>query len=66
MKLFCSIDYVIEPISGWMDRASATEAVNSGLIPGRVKPQTINIGIYSFFARSSALKGKVWSFHRVW
>ena len=31
-----------------MDRASATEAVDSGSIPGRVKPKTIKIRIHSF------------------
>ena len=31
-----------------MDRASAIEAVDSGSIPGRVKPKTIKIGIYGF------------------
>ena len=38
----------IKPISGRVDRASATEAVNSGSIPGRVKPKTIKIDIHSF------------------
>ena len=37
-----------EPISGRVDRASATEAVDTGSIPSRVKPKTIKIGIYSF------------------
>ena len=37
-----------QPISGRVDRASATEAVDSGSIPGRVKPKTIKIGIHSF------------------
>ena len=36
------------PIRGRVDRASATEAVDSGSIPGRVKPKTIKIGIHSF------------------
>ena len=36
------------PISGRVDRAYATEAVDSGSIPGRVKPKTIKIGIHSF------------------
>ena len=36
------------PISGRVDRASATEAGDSGSIPGRVKPKTIKIGIHSF------------------
>ena len=38
----------LQPISGRVDRASATEAVDSGSIPGRVKPKTIKIGIHSF------------------
>ena len=38
----------IKPISGRVDKASATEAVDTGSIPGRVKPKTIKIGIYSF------------------
>ena len=54
------------PISGRVDRASATEAVDSGLIPGRVKPKTIKIGIHSFPAWRSAIKETVWSLHRVW
>ena len=36
-----------QPISGQVDRASATEAVNLGSIPGQVKPKT-KIGIHSF------------------
>ena len=36
------------PISGRVDRASATGTVDSGSIPGRVKPKTIKIGIHSF------------------
>ena len=36
------------PISGRVDRALATKAVDSGLIPGRVKPKTLEIGIHSF------------------
>ena len=39
---------VFRPISGRVDRASATEAVDLGSIPGRVKPKTIKIGIHSF------------------
>ena len=31
-----------------MNRASATEVVDTGSIPGRVKPKTIKIGIHSF------------------
>ena len=37
-------------ISGREDRASATDAVDLGSIPGRVKPKTIKIGIHSFTA----------------
>ena len=40
----------IKLISGRVDRASATEAVDTGSIPGRVKPKTIKIGIHSFRA----------------
>ena len=36
---------------------SAAETVNSGSIPGRVKPKTIKIDIHSFLARRSAIKG---------
>ena len=49
-----------------MDRASATEAVDSGSIPGRVKPNSIKIGIRSFPAGRSALKGTVRSLSRGW
>ena len=55
-----------KPISGRVDRASATEAVDSGSIPGRVIPKTIKIGIHSFPAWRSAIKGTVWSLRRVW
>ena len=34
-------------ISGRMDRMSATETVDHRSIPGRIKPKTIEIGIYS-------------------
>ena len=37
-----------EPVGGRVDRASATDTVDSGSIPGRVKPKTIKIGIHSF------------------
>ena len=56
----------LDPINGRVDRASATEAVDSGSIPGRVKPKTIKIGIHSFSAWRSAIKGTVWSLRRVW
>ena len=55
-----------KPISGRVDRASATETVDLGSIPGRVKPKTIKIVIHSFPAWCSAIKGTVWSLHRVW
>ena len=45
---------------------SSTETVNSDSIPDRVKPKTIEIGIHSFFAYRWAMKGTVWSLHRVW
>ena len=37
-----------QTIRGRVDRASATEAVDSGSIPGQVKPKTRKIGIHSF------------------
>ena len=38
-----------KPISGRVDRASATKAVvDSGSISGRAKPKTIKIGIHRF------------------
>ena len=40
--------------------------VGSGLVPGRDKPKTIKIGIYTFCAWRSALKRTAWSFHHVW
>ena len=35
-------------ISDRMDRAAASETVDSGSIPSRVKPKTINTGMHSF------------------
>ena len=63
-KVFCIKDYVLEPISIWVDRASVTGTVYLGSIPDRVKPKTVKIGTHSFFAWLSVLKGAVWSFHR--
>ena len=40
----------IEAISGRVDRVSATDTVDSGSIPGRVKPKTIKISNHSFRA----------------
>ena len=54
------------PISGRVDRVSATEAVDSSLIPTWVKPKTIKIGIHSFPAWCSAIKGTVWSLYHMW
>ena len=54
------------PISGRIDRASATETGNSGTITGRVKTKTIKIGIHSFPAWRSAINGTAWCLHRVW
>ena len=34
------------PISGPVDRAPAAEMVDSGSIPGRIKPKTTKIGIH--------------------
>ena len=49
----------LKPISNRVDRASATEVVDWGSIPGRVEPKTIKIGIHSFPALRSANKGAV-------
>ena len=43
-------------MGGGVDRASATETVNTVSIPGRVQPKTIKVGIHSFLAWRSALK----------
>ena len=56
---------VLEPISGRMDKAPATETIYAGSIPVRVKPKTRKIGIHSFPAWRSANKRTVWSLHRV-
>ena len=53
-------------VSDRMDRASAAETVNSGLIPGQVKPKTIKNDSYSFPAWRSVIKWTVWSLHSVW
>ena len=39
---------VHQNLSGRVDRASATETIDSGSITGRVKPKTIKTGIHSF------------------
>ena len=38
------------PTYGRVDRASVTEMVDPGSIPGRVKPKIIRIDIYRFHA----------------
>ena len=52
---------ISKPIRGWVDKASATETVDLGLIPRRIKPLTGKIGIHSFPAWRSATKGTVWN-----
>ena len=47
----------IQPISGRVNRASATETVDSRSIPGQLKPKTIKIDINSFPLGRSAIKG---------
>ena len=46
-------------ITGRVERASAGKTVDLVLIPTRVKPKTIKIGIYGFPARRSAIEGTV-------
>ena len=41
-------EFLATRLSGRVDRASATETVDLGSIPSRVKPKTIKIGIHSF------------------
>ena len=48
-----------------VDKASDTETVDLGSIPGRVKPKAKKIGIRSFRAKRLAIKGIVWSLNRV-
>ena len=51
---------------GRVERACATEVVDSGLIPGRIKLKIIKIGIHKFPVCRSAIKGTVRSLCRVW
>ena len=44
--LFGNVHWLL--VGGQVDRASATDAVDSGSIPGWVEPKTIKIGIHSF------------------
>ena len=48
--ILCKASKTAPPISGRVDRASATKAVDSGLIPGRVTPKTIKLDIHCFRA----------------
>ena len=57
---------IIKTISGQVDKASATKAVDSGSILDWVKPNSTKIGIDSFPAWRSAIKGTVWSLCHVW
>ena len=52
------IDWVYA-ISDQTDKAFAAEAVDPSLIPGRIKPKSVKIGIHSFLAWRSAWKGPV-------
>ena len=52
------VSQINRSISSRVDRASATETVDSGSITGRVKLKTIKIDIQSFPAWRSALKGQ--------
>ena len=45
---FMHLYLVFIPIGGRVNRASATETVDSGSIPSRVKPKTIKIGVLGF------------------
>ena len=47
----------IKPISGRVDKASATEAVDTGSIPGRVKPKTIKLVFTAFLLDVQQSKG---------
>ena len=50
------LQYTYEPLGGRVDRATATETVDTGCNPCRVKLMTIKISIHSFPAWRSALK----------
>ena len=39
--------FVVKPVNGRVERTSAAETVDSGLIPDRVKPKAIKIGIHN-------------------
>ena len=46
------------PISGRVDRASATDSVDSGSIPGRVKPKTLKLVFTASLLDVQQLKGQ--------
>ena len=48
-----------------MDKASATETVDFGSIPGWIKPKIRKTGFHSFLAWHPAIKGTEWSLHHV-
>ena len=57
----------LKPTSGPVDKASATETVNTGSIPGRAKPKIRKIGIFICLPPNAQLLNEtVWSLHRVW
>ena len=45
---------------------SATETVNAGSIPDRVKLKAMKIGVQSFSARRLGIREKVYILHHVW
>ena len=49
--------HLSQPISGRVDRASATEAVDMGLIPGWVKPKTLKSVFTAFLLDIQQSKG---------
>ena len=55
------VKYCNDPklISGLVDRAFATDTVDSDTIPSRVKPKTVKIDIHGFTARHSSIKRAV-------
>ena len=66
-KIAISIFKIAISLLQWsVDRPSAAEMVNTGSTPGRVKPKAMKLGVNSFPASHSAIKGTVWSFRRVW
>ena len=52
-------------LDGRMDRAFASEAADSGLIPRLVEPITLKLGIHSFSALTLSLKGTLFCNRRI-